>query len=275
MNYDKALELAKEDLIYKCTECTRANNILFECRRKCDRIYKRYVSYAFANMPRELWDLEIGDFSVAATRPEDKEMRITALKTVRFYMDNLLNAYRKGLGMVLYGFHGTGKSMLAACVLKEAIRLDKKVKMIEFNDLTSIIRRSKQDPDQMEELEKQIETLDMICIENFGVNQFLRNPDEISRDKDASKEKELARFVRGPDYMTREIARLLNNRRRAMLPNIITTYYNIEELMKSQDDEGRQLMSTITGHCEQIYIAGEDYRKSVLSKNWDKRVAKR
>jgi len=275
MNYEKALQLAKEDLIYKCTECTRAHDVLSQCRRKCHVIYRKYVSYAFANIPRELWDLEIDDFNVAAADAEVKERRILALKTVRFYMDNLLNAYRKGLGMVLYGFHGTGKSMLAACVLKEALRLDKKVKMIEFNDMTSIIRRSKQDPEPMDELENQIETLDVLCIENFGVNQFLRNPDEISRDKDASKEKELARFVRGPDYMTREIARLLNNRRRAMLPNIITTYYNIEELMKSQDDEGRQLMSTITGHCEQIWIDGEDYRKSVLSKNWDKRVAKR
>lgn len=275
MNYEKALELAKSDLIYKCTECTRANSILSQCRRKCNLTFRKYVSFAFANIPRELWDLEIDDFNVSAKDPEDKEKRIAALKTVRFYMDNLANAYRKGLGMVLYGFHGTGKSMLAACILKEAIRLDKKVKMIEFNDITSIIRKSRQEPDEMTELENQIETLDVICIENFGVNQFLRSPDEISKDKDADKEKELARFVRGPDYMTREISRLLNNRRRAMLPNILTTYYNIEALMKSQDDEGRQLMSTITGHCEQIYIAGEDYRKDVLSKNWENRVAKR
>src|SRR5574340_476303 len=143
MNHEKALELAKEELIYKCTECTQANDILSKCRRKCDATYKQYVRYAFANIPRELWDLEIDDFSVSASKAEDKENRIVALNTVRLYIDNIANAHRKGLGMVLYGAHGTGKSMFAACVLKSAIALGKKVKMIDFNDITSAIRRAK------------------------------------------------------------------------------------------------------------------------------------
>jgi DNA replication protein DnaC len=272
LSYLKVLEIEKQNILKKCPECGPHQDTLNKCRRGCAAIYERYVDYSKANIPRELWNLEIRDFSLTVGDKVANEKRAEAVETIRLYMDHLKNAYEKGLGIVLYGGHGTGKSMLAACIIKKAIELKKTARMMDFNQITNIIRRSRFDKDDLDDLEKDLAVIDFFCIENFGVNQFLIKPSDISKDKDS--EKDINKYTRGPDFITREISRLMDIRNRLSIPSIITTYYNIEEMKKAQDEEGRQIISAIFGSSTQTYIAGGDYRKEVLEKNWRKKLVK-
>jgi DNA replication protein DnaC len=263
---EEALEIEKSKLKRKCPQCSKYAELLTECKRKCREIYKLYIKYAFANIPRELWALELEDFDIKVPyiKADEIAQRKKTLEDVRYYIKNFQNAYENGLGLIIYGTHGSGKSMLTACVLKEAIFQGKKVLMRDFNDILSYIRKNDKFASNELNIEKEFEEMDVYCIENFGVNQFLIRPD-INAKED--------KFMRGPNYITREISRLLDKRRRFMSPTIITTYYDIDALKDAQDEEGRQLLSVFFGNSQRLNVPGSDYRKHVLQPNIKQRLA--
>jgi DNA replication protein DnaC len=262
-DYAKILAVEKTILARQCRECSKnQGELLRDCSKKCHERYTFYVHLAYANVNRELWDLELSDFDTRSKYDDEKEARAEVLDVVQLYVSHLDNAYEKGLGLILFGPHGTGKSMLAACIIKQALRNGRKAMIRDFADIVNVIRRGFRADEEAMDLEREFEETDFYCIENFGINQFLR-----AADRDATPTP-----FRGPDYITREIARLFNKRRHMMLPSIITTYQSLEELSKSQDDEGKQLLSTFYGKSEHVRVPGEDYRKSVLKHAWKKNL---
>jgi len=261
-DYSKILSVEKTIIMRQCRECSKRGDLIRDCAKNCYEHYASYVHMAYANIHRELWDLELSDFNTGSKHADESKARGEVLKTVQLYVDHLNNAYERGLGLVLYGPHGTGKSMLMACIIKAALKSGKKAIIRDFADIVNIIRKGYRIDEEAVDLDREFEDTDFYCVENFGINQFLQ-----AVDKNA-----VPTTFRGPDYITREIARLFDKRRRIMLPSLITTYFNLDVLAKAQDDEGRQLLSTFYGKSENLFVPGDDYRKSVMKHSWKKNL---
>ena len=75
--------------------------------------FELYLKLAKANIPPKYWDYSIKDLDRANTHVKAK---------LEKYCGEFENALNKGLGLFLVGSNGTGKTLSACLILREAIR---------------------------------------------------------------------------------------------------------------------------------------------------------
>jgi DNA replication protein DnaC len=155
------------------------------------------------------------------------------------YVDNFDDKYEKGLGLLLFGETGTGKSFTAACIANELLAKDRPVHMTHFERLFNTLwdlKRGKQ------EFLDNLNKFDLLVIDDLGAENT-------------------------SDYTSSVIFNVVETRLNAGLPMIITTNLTRSELLSTSDMRKKRIYSRLFECCIPLEVDGADRRKDILAEN--------
>lgn len=172
--------------IYKDNE---GRNCAVECR--CG-IRKRIIHsnrLKFANLPEAFQGIRLENFKKTVyKKPESVEKIVEAAKAVRYWLKNLDDMKKRGVGLYLYsGTRGSGKTRLIVSIANELINnYDTQVKFATSLKILEEIKKTWDTPitkdiydrvkDGMNETESKLitdlSTTEVLIIDDFGVEQY-------------------------------------------------------------------------------------------------------
>lgn len=152
------------------------------------------------------------------------------------YANNFYSIRDEGMGLLLFGGVGTGKTYITACIVNALIDFD-------FNCLvTSFSRLCNQIYDMKTGRQEYIDSLneyDLLVIDDLGVE-------------------------RGTEYMGEIVQNVIDSRYRANKPIIVTTNLTGEELKHPRDIRSSRVYSRLYEMCYPFEVKGVDKRKLQL-----------
>lgn len=158
------------------------------------------------------------------------------------YANNLSNARKNGISLFLWGNFGTGKTLLAVCVLKEAIKQGFTAQMTSLGGIIEVYAEGWSNPSQKENFNRRVKNVDFLLIDDVGKEYRAKNNDlvEVAFDN------------------------LIRYRVFRRKPCILTTNTDIS---KVQTVYGQSLASLLYGKCINVEVKGGDYRKLIQAKD--------
>lgn len=183
---------------------------------------KKFVGETFEN-----WDFTKGD----------KKMYNVGVK----YCEKFQEAKKEGLGFLLYGAAGNGKTYLSNCIANRLLSHMNPVICVSINSLLERIREtySKWGNEGEGTILKALSLADLLIIDDLGTEQ----------DTDWSKSR---------------IYNIIDNRYRNKLPMIISTNKSIEELKKMYHE---RTIDRLLEMCTPILNENESIRKGQAKEN--------
>ena len=166
---------------------------------------------------------------------EERSENSIAYKKAKNFAENFPDVDK---GLLLVGPVGTGKTHLAAAISNKLISRLYSVYFGNTTDIMSFIKSTYSKDAEVTELEAvklMTEKVDLLVIDDLG------------------KENETTNTIA---VLYQIINRLYENEK----PVIITTNYNSIDLAKKLGERGQAIVSRITGMCEPVVLAGEDWR---------------
>jgi len=210
----------KEELVLKHSRCggtgyissSDSSNVVYRCG--CMIVFRYLKELIKSGIPQDYWNLKLDDLEI-----EDK-----LIKTIfKKYIDNLDRAKSRGIGFLLYGSNGTGKSSLMIEVGKAAIIKGHAVRYFTLSSyIDSLFRR------------------DTERVEYYEQGDFLLI-DELDK-KGGAVSKPIDEFLR----------RMFNLNKSLLLG----TNWEETELASSLGESARSLLKR---RCEFVQVGGKDY----------------
>lgn len=244
---DRLLEELKREVVAQCEEpgCGQTGWIVTRgwdeeadlpadtmTRCPCSKHLKLSLGMHDAGLPREFWSVEtlIPSFNVHAF---DQLSR---------YANKLDAAMKHGLGFILTGRNGTGKTSSACVPLIRALREGRSAALISWPDFVDGMRRSWKDPQLTRHLDERV-MRDLVVFDELG-------KEHVTNDET---------FVSG------KLDSILRLRRGALLPTIITTNLSPGQLVERY---GRSIESLLADRFKTLNYRPGDFRIKV-ERNWD------
>ena len=188
-------------------------------------------SEAFRDMPASGWRFE----SAAVTTPQ--------LEKVRGYAQNWDEFKKAGIGLLLFGDVGTGKTYAAGCIANALIDKEVSVLMVGVSDVVNRMQG------------------------NFGADRdsymtSLMRPELLILD-DLGAE-------RNTSFGKERVFDVINRRRLTGKPMIITTNIPIVTMQKAASLDERRIYDRILEVCVPIRFNGENFRRGNAKHNLEK-----
>ena len=188
-------------------------------------------SEAFRDMPAAGWRFE----SAAVTTPQ--------LVKARGYAQNWDEFKKAGIGLLLFGDVGTGKTYAAGCIANALIDKEVSVLMVGVSDVVNRMQG------------------------NFGADRdsymtSLTRPELLILD-DLGAE-------RNTSFGKERVFDVINRRRLTGKPMIITTNIPIVTMQKAASLDERRIYDRILGVCVPIRFDGENFRRGNAKHNLEK-----
>lgn len=162
----------------------------------------------------------------------DKGSEVT-LSPMHQYVDNFADFKRRGVGLLLYGRVGTGKTYAAACVANALIDCGHSVLMTNFmrvyNELQGKFDGRQEYLDRMNHFE-------LLIIDDLAAE-------------------------RNTETMQELVFNVIDNRCRAQKPMIITTNLTAQELKNPQTQREARIYDRLIGCCVPVEINGSSHRR--------------
>lgn len=161
------------------------------------------------------------------------------MRIAKSYADDFHHNYEKGIGLLLFGDTGTGKSYTAACIANELLSHDRPVHMTHFERLINILwdlKRGRQ------EFLDNLNKFDLLVIDDLGAENT-------------------------SDYTSSIVFNVIETRLNAGLPMIITTNLTRAELLSTSDMRKKRIYSRLFECCIPLEVEGTDRRKDILAEN--------
>lgn len=235
-----------KDGLYFCSKCNtpkqtyvklfgsvRKVNCMCKCRMdEIDAQQKKDYAQMIENNRKEAFrKCGSGDWTFANDNGSSPELT----EAMEKYMSDFSEMRDKGLGLLLYGSTGTGKSFAACQVANALIEKGYKAKVANMRQLVGEmgVYREAQTA-YIDELSDYV----LLVIDDFGVE-------------------------RDTPYMLESMYNIINGRILSKLPMIITTNLSAEQLKKEEDINFRRTYSRIIEYCHPICVKGEDKRVQI------------
>lgn len=181
-------------------------------------IYKRYEHSTFENI--------------------DKVIPVhhrSAFNECRAYAENFAEHKEKGVGMILKGPCGTGKTSLAVAILQEVIRSHGGGLFIPMASLMdNLLTMSKRDVEEAVRFEKRVRSTPLLILDDLGA-EYENN------------------------WVRTKVDAIITERCNRLLPVIITTNLKAEELLSTYQE---RVYDRLKGCSLIVNFAGESMRKA-------------
>lgn len=192
-----------------------------ECRKE----YNFQIGLRFGNVPSEFWGVE----SMKIVH------NLTNLKIVDEYCAHLRKRRSKGVGFIMYGENGAGKTAMGTLILARAIRAGMSVSYVTAHDYLQAGPASWSDPALKEWLQDIVDA-DFMVLDELGKEY---------RKQDASR---LA-----------DIDTLLRRRRGDLKPTILITNCSVSEF---REKYGESIVSILSDRNKALVYEPGDYRRT-------------
>jgi len=196
-------------------------NVLAEC--DCEEQWRLYYWYLYSNIEEDLQRMDWDEWE--STDEESLAKTIKYLNHHRGFVD-------EGMGLVMCGTPGTGKTMLTTLVAKELVKLGYDVMFMLFEDLISAYTKGWKDLVAREKFENDIVRADILILDDVG--------------------KEISGTLSTGTFDV-----VLRNRNHANRPTFITSNLTATAL---ENKYAGSIISLITGKNFLIETNGEDFR---------------
>jgi len=217
----------RDQLLDSCGKCDHSGFISFPgVRCDCLTQYETYIELDDAGINREYWDLTFKDW----------KGDLVAKKRVVEYIDNIDSAYENGLGLVLHGSYGTGKTMLSSLILTAALKKEHTIRFITMAEVCDKMRSKIDNVEDNSFYEDKVKNVDFLCLDNLGSEY---HPTKFGT------------------YILSTFDILARYRRRNFLPTILTTNLSKSDFI---DLYGSAISSLFSACSQFVQVEGKNYR---------------
>lgn len=169
----------------------------------------------------------------------DDGMRPELTNATKKYAEQFKQFRADGMGLLLHGPVGTGKTFFAACVANEVITQGYKARMTNFEQIEKNLWDSEQKAQYMQELMR----YDLLVLDDLGTE-------------------------RKSEYMQEIVYNVIDGRYRAGLPVIITTNLTADELTKTDEIGYSRIYDRILERCLPVKVEGKSRRRMGAGESW-------
>lgn len=149
------------------------------------------------------------------------------------FVDRWDEVCEKGLGLLIWGGIGTGKSFAAGCIANALIEQGVSVIMMNPSEIMDALYEDKSGT------MNKISSCGLLIIDDLGSE----------RDSEFSRE---------------QVFKVIDRRLRSGKPLVVTTNLSLKEFKKPQSDDEARIISRLMGTCPQpVQFVGEDRRKII------------
>lgn len=217
------LDKIKKELQQNCSFCSGKG-----CKN-CLSMFDAFTSFARSGIPIKYWKLKL----------EDLGNENPCIDEVNKFCEKLKLAYDSGQGIYLYGQNGTGKTLSACHVAKQAILQGYSVRFTFLGEIISSFINTMYDSSQREKLKQDILGVDFLIIDDI--------------DK--------AYVAQDSKYVNSVLDSLFRTRVQNCLPVIITSNKALGEILSSSDEIfSKSLLSLFQESLLPILFIGADKR---------------
>lgn len=156
------------------------------------------------------------------------------MAAMKRYVERFPEMLENGTGLMLYGNVGSGKSFAAACIANALIENGTPCLMTNFQ---RIVNKLQNGFDGKQEYIDSLQRFDLLVIDDFATE-------------------------RRTEYMTEQVAAVIDARYRSKLPLIVTTNINPRGLMGADVIGKQRIYSRIMDMCVPVAFNGQDRRRS-------------
>jgi DNA replication protein DnaC len=199
----------------------------------CAKLWKFRLAQMKANIPKEFWDVE--NMTVMANQE--------CFDLIQKYVDHIENAFENGLGFLMIGENGVGKTTAATMILAKAIRAGHTAFYTTLSDLVDAFYKSVKDDWVVEKLAELLD-VDFLVLDEM--------------DK--------AHMKSGSTFLQSKLDSILRQRRATVKSTTVISNMTQSEL---NDLFGASVMSILSSRHKQIRFVPGDYRKD-QSHQWSK-----
>lgn len=204
--------------ICKCREMELAENKRSEAAAERER--RRMTCFSQTNMAT--WNFANDD---------RRDERLS--NAMEKYVMHFEEFKQDGMGLLLYGSVGTGKTYYASCVANGVIDKDYRVLVTSLRELTNKLQG------MWEGKQEYIDSLNRYALVIF---------DDLGAE-------------RGTEYMQEQIFNIIDSRYRSGLPFIVTTNLTMEQLKKPQEVAYQRIYDRVLERCHPVKIEGVSRRR--------------
>lgn len=223
----------------------KKEQIISQCKCKaagCDECSKKFnalLSYAKSGIPIRYWTLKLSDYNLC----------LSAKEKVVSYIKNLDDNFKHGRGLFLKGDTGLGKTYLACCILKAALRAGYTGRFITLAEAITKLGDGYYDREARDEFQQDIAEVDFLVI------------DEVDKIVKSNKS----------DFVEACIDTLFRQRANQLLPVILTGNKDQREITDELEPTyAVSLLSLFDELVVPVVFIGEDYRKKIKKEKQDK-----
>lgn len=234
--YQKEVETVKAAIVGPCKECNgqgyRATGAIdpetlsagvVSC--KCAELWNFRLRQMGANLPREFWDVE----KLTA------EFNKGCFAEVVEYLQKIESALNHGLGFLMIGENGVGKTTAGAMIICKAIRQGYSALYLTSHDLTDAVYTSIRDAEFAAEFNEKLD-VDFMVLDEL---------DKVHIKTDST-------------FIQSKIDSILRQRASSLKPTTIITNMSQKDLDQAF---GASVMSILSGRLKQLRFLPGDYRK--------------
>lgn|SRR5574344_20201 len=208
----------------------------------CQKLVKRNVHLLDWGMPRKFLDDDKWNINLLKDKP--------FYDIVNNYINNFIDNYDNGKGLFLTGPHGRGKTTIECVIAKKVSGMinpdtfENKLRFnVGFSMYDDIVKKQfSKNTNEQEIMKFFLYKSDLLIIDNVG-NETGKNDNQFSQ---------------------RLLEMILRKRDNDMLPTIISSNYNIDEIAREYNIDVKDF---IIQNDEIVYISGDNHR--IQKKNKD------
>ena len=152
----------------------------------------------------------------------------------RAYVDHWPEAFKRNIGLLLFGDVGTGKSFAAGCIANALLDADVPVLMTNFP--TVLARLCGMFGEDRTDFLASLGDYDLLIIDDLGAE-------------------------RNTDYAMEQMFSIIDSRYRSSKPLIVTTNLKLDELKHPPDLAHARIYDRILERCAPILFAGKNFRE--------------
>lgn len=248
-------EYLGDDGLIRCAQChgRRQLTVNIEGRLFCPRIQCSCQSVAYETQKQERKTAELRD-RIQRNRthglPElvlrgytferDEGHTPDLIIKVRRYAENWEAMYQKGMGLLLWGDVGTGKSFAVGCIANYLLDRGISVMMTNFTKVLNALTNL-QWGDRNQYIDE-LNRYDLLIIDDLGIE-------------------------RGTEYVLEQVYSIIDSRYRSGKPLIVTTNLTLQQMSQPQDVAHARIYDRVLERCVPIRVCGRNIRQANAAEN--------